>query len=140
MVSVKYNVNDFTYCHTFKTINEDFEVVKTCNVLNTQIIPRIPKLLQPGEKGFILDTPEIREFARNWNEKYKGIIGRTCVISGETGNVDGFYYINESTMRIPYFMVAPVPPEENKLADIDTEEMVKELESRGLLVDGKVLK
>ena len=105
------------------------------------IIPRIPKLLQPGEKGFILDTPEIREYVKKgWRDEDKALLGTVCTISAATYSWEGFYYVEESNVGIPFFMVAPVLPEESKLADVDTEEMVKELEDRGVLVNGKVFK
>jgi len=104
-----------------------------------KIIPRIPKLLQPGEKCVIIDTEETRSYAMDsaWLKDYKQLIGTVQTIQLVC---DGHYYVIGSNSSIPYFMVAPVPPEENKLADVDTDEMVKELESRGLLIDGKVLK
>ena len=106
-----------------------------------EITPRIPKLLQPGEKGFILDTPEIREYVKKgWRDEDKALLGTVCTISAATYSWEGFYYVEESNVGIPFFMVAPVLPEESKLADVDTEEMVKELEDRGVLVNGKVLK
>lgn len=105
-----------------------------------EIIPRPPKLLKEGEKCVIIDTDETRKWAEDskWTEEKKDLIGKICIISS-IGYRYGYYTINEQ-FDFPYFMVAPVPPEENKLADVDTEDMVKELESRGLLVDGKVLK
>lgn len=108
-----------------------------------QVIPRIPKLLQPGDKGVIQDTQAIREWAERflWNDFKKELIGKKFTVNKRAEDMYVIYNKeNQCNEFIPYFMVAPVPPEENKLADVDTDEMVKELESRGLLVNGKVLK
>lgn len=108
-----------------------------------KIIPRIPKLLQSGDKCVIIDTPETREWAVNIG--CEEVFGKTLKV--DYSDHVGSYHIllqpdciDSYIKEFPYFMVAPVPPEENKLADVGTEEMVRELESRGLLVDGKILK
>ena len=137
-VKIKHERDGIVTQQTLVSINENYEEVKDNEVLKIEIIPRIPKLLQPGEKGYIIDTEDIRKWSSDngWGESHKSHIGGVlkidCVNYGCYGMENGY--------RFPYFMVAPVPPEENKLSDVDTEEMVKELESRGLLVNGKVLK
>lgn len=128
----------YTHAKHFESFTMDN--IDECTV---EIVHRIPKLLQPGEKCYIIDTPETREYADSmeWLGKKKNLIGKEQKVSRVS---NGYYFVGEDmNWEIPFFMVAPVPPanlEENKLADVGAEEMVKELESRGLLVDGKVLR
>lgn len=117
----------------------EYESVKTTYTDYYKIIPRPPKLLQTGDKCVIIDTPEIRKWAEDndWSGQKVNMIGKESKV---TRFNNGYYNLGDYMWEIPYFMVAPVPPEDNKLANVDTEEMVKELESRGLLVNGEVLK
>lgn len=106
-----------------------------------QIVPRIPKPYRTGDLVDILDTPEVREYVKDYGELSLEIVGQKGLeIMGIEGMHIRIYLKDKSDWyTFPYLAVAPHFKEEPKV-NLTDEELIKELTKRNLTVEGKVLK
>ena len=89
----------------------------------------------------IIDCEEIRELADKnyWNENKKGLIGKKGLeIDDYENNSYGQYYIINH-YPFPARFVVPHIEGENKV-DLSDAELIKELERRGRVSEGKIIK
>ncbi len=111
---------------------------------NYKIVTPTPKLLKAGDKCEILDSELIREIAQEeeWDDKKVEMIGKKA-FEIQSVNYEEYYTIwtkNKSDwFTFPHWAVAPYFEEETKI-DLTDEELIRELQKRNLVIEGKVLK
>lgn len=137
--------------HTFVFIdyNENFHALSgelfTINYVSDfftneyKVVTPPPTGLKVGDLVEILDTPELREILKRNSNDATYMVGQKGLEIRELTTLIGVFNINKSDYwYFPYWAVAKCLPEEK--IELTDDELKQELERRGLLVDGKVLK
>lgn len=112
---------------------------------NYKIVTPTPNLLKTGDKCEVLDSELIRKYAKEnrWGEEKVGLIGGKGFEVKELNIPYSHYEIwtkdKSDWFYYPTWAVAPYFEEETKI-DLSDEELIRELEKRNLVINGKVLK
>ena len=117
----------------------DESTLKDCFTNEYKVVTRPPTGLKVGDLVEILDTPELREISKRWSNEAAEMIGQKNLEIESLGIAVIIYRKDKRDYwSFPYWAVAKCLPEEK--IELTDDELKQELERRGLLVDGKVLK